>query len=132
MRAATRVNAEQASKREDAEADPIATSGKAATDREASEMSRVEPWDGLPKFRLAASASEVAVVYYAGHGIEVDKRNFLMPVDARLVSDGDVEPPHVSVDAAFPPPTADNTLRPLRRDGDTAQILRRASARITP
>ena len=38
MRAATRVNAEQASKREDAEADPIATSGKAATDREASEM----------------------------------------------------------------------------------------------
>jgi len=36
---ATRVNAEQASKREDAEADPIATSGKAATDREASEMS---------------------------------------------------------------------------------------------
>ena len=39
MRAATRVNAEQASKREDAEADPIATSGKAATDREASEMS---------------------------------------------------------------------------------------------
>ena len=39
MRAATRVNAEQASKREDAEADPIATSGKAATDREASETS---------------------------------------------------------------------------------------------
>ena len=39
MRAATRVNAEQASKREDAEADLIATSGKAATDREASEMS---------------------------------------------------------------------------------------------
>ena len=31
------------------------------------------------------------MVFYAGHGIEVDKRNFLIPVDARLLSDADVE-----------------------------------------
>ena len=60
--------------------------------------SRAELWDGLQKFRLAASASEIAVVFYAGHGIEVDKRNFLIPVDARLVSDGDVEFEAVSLD----------------------------------
>ena len=52
---------------------------------------RAELWDGLQKFSLAASASEMAVVFYAGHGIEVDKRNFLIPVDARLRSDADVE-----------------------------------------
>ena len=52
---------------------------------------RAELWDGLQKFSLAASASEVAVVFYAGHGIEVDRRNFLVPVDARLLSDADVE-----------------------------------------
>ena len=46
---------------------------------------------GLQQFALAASASEVAVVFYAGHGIEVDRRNFLVPVDARLASDQDVE-----------------------------------------
>ena len=46
---------------------------------------------GLNEFRRAASASEVAVVFYAGHGIEVDGRNFLVPVDARLASDQDVE-----------------------------------------
>ena len=46
---------------------------------------------GLQEFRRAASASEVAVVFYAGHGIEVDRRNFLVPVDARLASDQDVE-----------------------------------------
>ncbi len=46
---------------------------------------------GLQQFSLAASASEMAVVFYAGHGIEVDKRNFLIPVDARLLSDTDVE-----------------------------------------
>ena len=46
---------------------------------------------GLQEFSLAASAAEVAVVFYAGHGIEVDRRNFLIPVDARLASDQDVE-----------------------------------------
>ena len=45
----------------------------------------------LQRFRNRASRAEVAVVFYAGHGIEVDQRNFLVPVDARLVSDGDVE-----------------------------------------
>ena len=60
--------------------------------------SEAELRDGLQKFRLAASASEVAVVFYAGHGIEVDKRNFLVPVDARLLSDGDVEFEAVSLD----------------------------------
>ena len=53
--------------------------------------SRAELWDGLQKFSLAASASEMAVVFYAGHGIEEDRRNFLIPVDARLLSDADVE-----------------------------------------
>ena len=52
---------------------------------------RAELWDVLKKFSLAASASEMAVVFYAGHGIEVDKRNFLIPVDAQLLSDADVE-----------------------------------------
>ena len=46
---------------------------------------------GLLDFTRAASASEVAVVFYAGHGIEVDGRNFLVPVDARLARDQDVE-----------------------------------------
>ena len=46
---------------------------------------------GLLEFQRAASASEVAVVFYAGHGIEVDRHNFLVPVDARLASDQDVE-----------------------------------------
>ena len=46
---------------------------------------------GLLDFQRAASASDIAVVFYAGHGIEVDQRNFLVPVDARLVSDQDIE-----------------------------------------
>jgi len=33
----------------------------------------------------------MAVVYYAGHGIEVDGANFLIPVDAKLERDIDIE-----------------------------------------
>ena len=53
---------------------------------------------GLRAFTRAAAASETAVVFYAGHGIEVDGRNFLIPVDARLASDQDVEYEAVPLD----------------------------------
>ena len=46
---------------------------------------------GLQKFEKAAARSEFAVVFYAGHGIEVDRHNYLVPVDAALASDRDVK-----------------------------------------
>ena len=53
---------------------------------------------GLQDFKRIASGAEMAVVFYAGHGIEVDKDNFLIPVDARLRTDGDIEFETVSLD----------------------------------
>ena len=53
---------------------------------------------GLRAFTRAAAASDIAMVFYAGHGIEVDGRNFLIPVDARLASDQDVEYEAVPLD----------------------------------
>ena len=53
---------------------------------------------GLRAFKSAARGSEIALVFYSGHGIEVDKRNFLVPVDARLASADDVEYEAVSLD----------------------------------
>ena len=50
------------------------------------EMERV-----LQNFSEAAYHSEVAVVFYAGHGIEVDGQNYLVPVDARLATDRTVK-----------------------------------------
>ena len=76
----------------------------AALDRLGFEVSRLANADqavlreGLRNFTRAASAAEVAVVFYAGHGIEVDGRNFLVPVDARLQSDQDVEFETVSLE----------------------------------
>ena len=68
-----------------------------ALDRLGFSVTRIENADqaalrqSLQEFQRAASASDIAVVFYAGHGIEVDQRNFLVPVDARLVSDQDIE-----------------------------------------
>ena len=53
---------------------------------------------GLRAFTRASAAAEIALVFYAGHGIEVDKRNFLIPVDARLLSDREVEFETVALD----------------------------------
>ena len=47
--------------------------------------------DGLISFKKAARGKEVAVVFYAGHGIGVGGNNFLVPVDAELGFADDVE-----------------------------------------
>ena len=87
---------------------------------------------GLQQFSLAASASEMAAVFYAGHGIEVDRRNFLVPVDARLLSDADVEFETVPLDLLM---RAVERTRGLRliildacRDNPFAAAMQRAGA----
>ncbi|MGA0198120.1 MAG: caspase family protein, partial [Prochlorotrichaceae cyanobacterium] len=42
----------------------------------------------LVKFFRAMQEGDTAVFYYAGHGIQSDGKNYLIPVDARLVSEG--------------------------------------------
>lgn len=42
--------------------------------------------------------ADIAVVYYAGHGIEVDGTNYLIPVDATIQRDIDVEDEALSLD----------------------------------
>ena len=87
---------------------------------------------GLQQFALAASASEMAAVFYAGHGIEVDRRNFLVPVDARLLSDTDVEFETVPLDLLM---RAVERTRGLRliildacRDNPFAAVMQRSGA----
>ena len=42
--------------------------------------------------------ADIAVVYYAGHGMEVNGVNYLIPVDAKLERDIDIEDEAVSLD----------------------------------
>jgi uncharacterized caspase-like protein len=52
----------------------------------------------LRTFADKAADADVALLYYAGHGIEVGQVNYLIPVDARLASDFDVEDETVPLD----------------------------------
>lgn len=47
--------------------------------------------DKLREFNNRLSQSDVAVVFYAGHGVQVDGRNFLIPIDAKILSEADLE-----------------------------------------
>jgi hypothetical protein len=60
-------------------------------------------------FLITAETADIAVVYYAGHGIEVNGANFLIPVDARLARDYDVEDEAVALDRIV------WALQPVRR-----------------
>jgi uncharacterized caspase-like protein len=44
----------------------------------------------LRDFADKAGGADIALIYYAGHGIEVDGGNYLIPVDAKLERDNDV------------------------------------------
>ncbi len=55
----------------------------------------------LLKFGAAAATADVAVVYYAGHGVEVAGNNYLIPVEARLTNAADVDLEAVRAETAI-------------------------------
>jgi len=52
----------------------------------------------IRKFEEAASDADIAVIYYAGHGIEIGGVNYLIPVDAKLASDLDAPDEAIPLD----------------------------------
>lgn len=55
----------------------------------------------LRDFGGRARDAEVAVIYYAGHGIELDGTNYLIPTDATLETDSDVLDETLALDRAL-------------------------------
>jgi uncharacterized caspase-like protein len=62
------------------------------------DLSAVDTRRALRDFADRSRDADIAVVYYAGHGIEVDGGNYLIPVDARLERDTDVYDEALSLD----------------------------------
>src|SRR6476661_6164755 len=52
----------------------------------------------LRDFSDGVREADIAIVYFAGHGIEVNGTNYLIPVDAELERDIDVEDETVTLD----------------------------------
>ena len=60
-------------------------------------------------FFNTAENADVAVVYYAGHGIEIGGTNYLIPMDAHLTRDYDVDDEAIALDRII------RALEPVRR-----------------
>lgn len=86
----------------------------------------------LRDFGGKAREADVAVVYYAGHGIEFDGTNYLIPTDATLETDSDVLDETIALDRAL---FAVEPARQLRlvildacRDNPFAKTMKRTIA----
>jgi uncharacterized caspase-like protein len=44
----------------------------------------------LQAFHAQADGADWALVYFAGHGIEINRANYLIPIDAKILDDRDV------------------------------------------
>lgn len=62
------------------------------------DAARGELMDALRTFRARSLGADHSIIYYAGHGIEIDRQNFVVPVDAVLKADIDVEYEAVPMD----------------------------------
>src|SRR3984885_7442559 len=84
------------------------------------------------EFSEKSRDADIAVVYYAGHGIEVDGTNYLVPSDAKLVSDFDVEDETVSLDRVLKALEGTKRLRLVIldacRDNPFANTMKRSLA----
>jgi hypothetical protein len=63
----------------------------------------------LREFLDAAQDADIAVMYYAGHGIQVGDMNYMIPVDAKLATENDVQDETVSLDRIM------QSLQPAKR-----------------
>ncbi len=88
--------------------------------------------NALRLFARQAESAEWALIYYAGHGIEMNGVNYLVPVDARLETDRDVNFEAVPLDQVL---SAVEGARKLRvvildacRDNPFANKMKRTTA----
>jgi uncharacterized caspase-like protein len=63
----------------------------------------------IREFAETSRDADISVVYYAGHGIEVDGTDYIIPADAKLLSDFDVEDETVPLDRVL------RALDPVKR-----------------
>lgn len=60
-------------------------------------VSKAELESALADFTFRSEAANLALIYFAGHGVEVQGENFLIPVDAQVASNRDIQAQAVSL-----------------------------------
>ena len=68
----------------------------------------------IRQFGIKLAGADVALFFYAGHGLQVGGQNYLVPTDARLAAEGDVD---------FESLPLDLVLKQMEREAKTSLIL---------
>jgi tetratricopeptide (TPR) repeat protein len=96
------------------------------------DLAREKLIDVLRAFGREAESADWAVVYFAGHGIEVGGVNYLIPVDAKLETDRDLQYEGVALEQVLGSVEAARKLRLVIldacRDNPFARQMRRTVA----
>ncbi len=89
----------------------------------------------LKEFRDKLEGGTLAVFYYAGHGIQVEGRNYIIPVDAKIDKPDDVALETVDMDLVLQLMRAENRVNVIVldacRDNPFARSIRRATKGAT-
>jgi uncharacterized caspase-like protein len=109
-------------------ADALRASGFASV-QVVTDVSRDGMIRALRGFQDQADAADWAVVYYAGHGIEVGGANYRVPTDARLKVDRDAQDEAVSLNRVLDAVAGAKKLKLVMldacRDNPFARLMRR-------
>lgn len=83
--------------------------------------------DRLNRFTEASYDADTALIYYAGHGMQVNGKNYLIPVDAELTAPSHLKTRTIQIDellAALPPdPAVGIVILDACRDNPLARTL---------
>jgi Caspase domain len=95
------------------------------------DLTKVDFEKALRAFQQKADGAEVALIYYAGHGLEIDGRNWLVPVDATLAEERDLPFQGVDLDMVLGTVSGAKGLRVVVldacRDNPFTRSMRRVS-----
>jgi len=83
----------------------------------------------IRKFEVDVNQADIAVVYYAGHGLEIGGKNYLIPTDAKLASDLDADDEAITLDRLVASADGASKLRVIIldacRDNPFPSLMRR-------
>lgn len=99
----------------------------------------------LNEFAREANGADIAIIYYAGHGMELAGQNYLIPVDAKLATDLDVPYEAISLNLTLGAldgargtrllildACRDNPFKASMKVADASRSIGRGLARIEP
>lgn len=96
------------------------------------DLTKAQTQAAIAKFASAARGSDVALFYYAGHGMQVAGNNYMLPVDAALKDDISLDFEAVPIDFIWRQMSRDTKVRVVLLDACRDNPLARVFATSNP